>query len=135
MIGRRAALQAIGLGALAAPAAARQVAADTIGGLNARGLVGGAGQVMSAQTSSWERAALAFADKDTREAIRASFYRQHKSIHILDADIANKRSFSLAAKIAFQRQRNVETEMESILSDGWGNHAYGIIEKFLGVRR
>lgn len=47
-------------------------------------------------------------DDGKRKELESLLYEQHRAVHFLDTDLANKRSFSLAAKITFQRQRNVE---------------------------
>lgn len=134
MIGRRQAIQAIGLGALAAPAAAREITQNTLAGPRAYGEAStGIGQAISPGLPPWERARRAFADKETLAAIRASLFEQNKIITVLDTDLATKRSFSLAAKIAFQRQRNVEAEMQRMTLDHYSGHAWGIVQKFLGA--
>lgn len=53
----------------------------------------------------------ALMDAAFRAEWESALYQQNRSVYFLDHDLANKRSFSLAAKIAFQRQRNVERQM------------------------
>jgi hypothetical protein len=140
MIGRRTALQAIGLGALAAPAAAREIGRNALNGP----LGYGAGSQLGATQAGiecgqpaapWEQARRAFADKDTLAAVRAMLFEQHKVVTVLDTDLAVNRSFSLSAKIAFQRQRNVDAELKRMTAEHWLEHPWGIIHKFLGGTR
>ncbi len=55
------------------------------------------------------KAALLFARKE----IESLFYEEHKHVFRLDPDLANMKSFSLAAKIVYQRQRNVAHTIEN----------------------
>lgn len=47
-----------------------------------------------------------------RDEYSSLMFARHRRVGALDLDLANKRSFSLAAKVTFQRQRNVEREIE-----------------------
>jgi hypothetical protein len=49
-----------------------------------------------------------FIGDQIRERIKA----EHAHVYAIDYDLASKRSFSLAAKICYQRQRNIERELE-----------------------
>lgn len=48
--------------------------------------------------------------------------RREVSVEQIDYDLASKRSYSLAAKVCFQRQRNVERRLES-LTQSWSYNA------------
>jgi hypothetical protein len=137
MIGRRQAIQALGIGVLAAPAAARDIASNAISGVNmGYGLVGGtqAGNILGEGMPMWQRARTALADKDTLAAVRSVLFEQNKVVTHLDADLATKRSFSLAAKIAYQRERNVQAEIDRMSLDHMMAHPWSIMETFLGKR-
>lgn len=49
-----------------------------------------------------------------REEMRSLLFEEVKYVNAIDHDLASKRSFSLAAKIAFQRQRLVERRLEEM---------------------
>lgn len=51
-----------------------------------------------------------------RDAIISEIFEREKRVFRIDHDLAVKRSFSLAAKIAYQRERNVEHEL-SLLTE------------------
>lgn len=123
MIGRRRFLQALGIGTVAAPAAAKQaldaMSAD-LAGVSTKAI--GLGNPMPPPHSDGPGGALqAF---DTRAALRklldneamrdeytSIMFARNRHVGWLDLDLANKRSFSLAAKVTFQRQRNVAREI------------------------
>ena len=56
-----------------------------------------------------------------REKIREQLFAQNQKIYSIDNDLASKRSFSLAAKICYQRQRDVEARLREMEmgSDPW----------------
>src|SRR5690606_32050285 len=47
-----------------------------------------------------------------RAELESIAYATNKQVNFLDVDLATKKSFSLAAKVTFQRQRNVQREIE-----------------------
>lgn len=49
---------------------------------------------------------------EARAEFESLLYQQNSRVHYLDVDLATKRSFSLAAKVTFQRQRNVRRALE-----------------------
>lgn len=49
---------------------------------------------------------------ERRAELEAILYEEHRSVHNLDPDLAANRSFSLAAKVCYQRQRNVQRAIE-----------------------
>lgn len=57
--------------------------------------------------------------KEFRDNITSLLFEQERRNHpYLDPDIAIYKSWSISAKIAFQRQRNVERELQSYLQRG-----------------
>lgn len=52
-----------------------------------------------------------------RAKLEQTLYRMHRNVHSLDVDLAANRSMSLAAKITFQRQRNVQHEIDWSIED------------------
>lgn len=53
-----------------------------------------------------------------RGEIESLLYEENHAVGYLDHDLAQKRSFSLAAKVTFQRQRNVQRQLQ-----------YGIVDE------
>jgi hypothetical protein len=49
---------------------------------------------------------------EARAAIVSEIYKREHKVYRIDHDLGVKRSFSLAAKIAYQRERNVAHELE-----------------------
>jgi hypothetical protein len=117
---RRRVLSMLGMGAAAGAAAPLSLvqkqmvesAAIGLGGIQAGpsgNNSGGIGQAPAAASPATWR--LAMADPDLRAEIRSLLFEQHRFVDRLDPDLAGMRSFSLAAKLCFQRQRNVEHVM------------------------
>jgi hypothetical protein len=52
-----------------------------------------------------------------REAVESYAWEQHRRVSHIDPDIEVYRSFSPMAKIAFQRQRNVEQMMQGLTAE------------------
>lgn len=55
--------------------------------------------------------------KETRRELETILYENHRTVHGLDHDIAANRSWSLAAKLCYQRQRNVARDIEHTMMD------------------
>jgi hypothetical protein len=55
---------------------------------------------------------LALRTPHVRDAIMEAVWRDNRRVHAVDPDIEIYRSFSPMAKITFQRQRNVERELQ-----------------------
>lgn len=53
-----------------------------------------------------------------REQIESLIYENNRFVNRIDPDIAVLRSYSLNAKIAFQRQRNVALDLKNFEGDG-----------------
>lgn len=132
MFGRRSFLRALGAAPLAGRAAAEAVAKE-LGQIGSIGVAGACTPLPSGlrETISGQPAGLAnamtgsftsvarrkmmegvLADKESKDEINSILYLCHRNIHHLDHDIGSKQSWSLAAKITFQRQRLVATELE-----------------------
>lgn len=115
---RRSVLRSIGIGALAAPTAASQAMEqlNTFPMAAPGQLIGGMGNCSQTPTpfavSHWDMARQAFANPKLKSELWSQLFVEQSHVSFLDPDIANKRSWSLASKIAFQRQRNVERAYE-----------------------
>lgn len=129
-LARRAFLRMLPAGVVAGPAAARaaaEQAAAKLAGMDIGGLGAQAelprGQYAPATYT--DRAALmtrALRVPAVRAELTSLLFEEHRRVGFIDPDIANKRSFSLAAKITFQRQRNVERDIEFDLLE---HHPWG----------
>lgn len=132
---RRAFLQFLSAAPVAAPLAAKAAADEAI--LGTAGVFADRdvreNVVSSAGMKPFdEDAAVKAASKipGLRQELETLLFEQCSHVDYLDIDIANKRSFSPAAKIAFQRQRNVEREWERRLA-GYEGRPYRRIEGLL----
>lgn len=119
MIGRRALLRMLPGAGLAAKTVSDEIVAK-LSGVNATGLGWASSQGPPSQgmdlTPGQTKSVISIYPK-AADHLREILYETNRSVGQLDIDIANKRSFSLAAKITFQRQRNVETELKRIQED------------------
>lgn len=52
------------------------------------------------------------ADEGARAEYTSAVFARNRNVSYIDLDLATKRSFSLAAKVTYQRQRNVERQIE-----------------------
>lgn len=121
-LGRRGFLQRLGVGLVAAPAAAKQIvdkAAADLAGVSVSGVSWGNPGPPSAHGTAGAppidpRKALRslLSNAALREEYIAAMYERNRHVGSLDLDLATKRSFSLAAKVTYQRQRNVERQIE-----------------------
>lgn len=120
MIGRRGFLQRFGVGVIAAPAAAKSAMEKAQAEL-ANVVVSGAGGAL-APSQSPDGAALdgfslrkhlagVLQNAEHRDVYTSLLFQRHRWIGYIDVDLATKRSFSLAAKVTYQRQRNVAREI------------------------
>ena len=71
----------------------------------------------------------AFGNADTFETVRSILFEENKIVGAIDHDLASKRSFSLAAKVTFQRQRNVERRIEEMKTEYTGSRIYSAMRK------
>ena len=61
---------------------------------------------------------LAFENKEMRDELESILFQQYKMVHYLEPDLAYaNHSYSMAAKITYQRQRNVNRQMSEALTD------------------
>lgn len=108
----------IAAGPIAGRAAADHVAQDLAGismrsGISSGGVSGGPSSDPTQE--QWRRALGNFA---TRETVESILYEEQYDISRIDPDIAVLRSFSLSAKVTYQRQRNVRRRIDN-LQHGW----------------
>lgn len=137
MSNRRRVLQLIGLSPAAAPLAAK--AAFDGEAMKLAGMVelsGGGGCPAPSANSDPSRAQirLALMNKSVRQEIEANVYEQERFVGRLDPDLAALRSFSLNARIAFQRQRNVERRLQDMQQDWSWLRFNDIIFKAIGLK-
>jgi hypothetical protein len=110
----------LGVSSVGAPLAARmeaQKAAARIASVTLPGLSGNNGGGIPATDKpggyiSPENKKLALTFPTVKKELESILYQAHSQIYRIDHDLAIKKSFSLSAKITFQRQRNVEASME-----------------------
>ncbi len=69
-----------------------------------------------------------------RAQIESQTFQSYRHVSALDPDLANKRSFSLAAKVTFQRQRNVAAQMDALVGDYHWRRVDGLVSRLLGLR-
>lgn len=68
----------------------------------------------------WKAAQAVLGDPQVLADLRSALFDQHRFISFIEPDIETMRSWSPMAKIAFQRQRNVEREVDSIINESKG---------------
>lgn len=141
MIGRRSVLRLLGVGAVAGRAAAEATARDLsglriggLGGPNAPPGVSALGQAIEngpgqgpanyprevgnlSRTAARGLLKTVLANPADRDELMGLLNQVHRSIYRIDPDIGGRRSWSLAAKIAYQRERNVERDIEESFRD------------------
>lgn len=118
---RRKFLGALGIGTAAAPLAAKvAMEKETLSLMTGQHLAGGNINVQGAVASHDIRALMS--DHVTMfgfpKHVLDQCWEEAKWVSALDFDIANKRSWSLAAKIHEQRQRNFEKKLDFLKSGG-----------------
>lgn len=124
MLGRRKFLALMGMAPAAAPlvakAALEKEAATYAGikGLNDLAAPMPESPVSGAPEKASRVLRTILSDKKMRDEFESLTYESYRHISALDPDIACLRSYSLAAKIAFQRQRNVARSINNDLH-GW----------------
>ena len=117
----------------ASPLAAKAAADKTISELTGVATVGyGNGQPSAISEVSPDQYRFALLNPFTRRAIEELIYEQEHIVGRLDIDLASYKSFSMAAKVTFQRQRNVEQRMRDLTRDYSWNRLAGIARKALG---
>lgn len=133
------------LGLLPAAPLAGKAAADAaiaeLSGVRANGLANNGGWISAVPSGkdgpsdgnllkkAWQMPAF-------RGELESMLYEQNRRVGYLDPDIANKRSFSMAAKIAYQRQREVERSLQEWLDQGLWDRRRALMKRirkfFLG---
>lgn len=77
---------------------------------------------------------LALSTPSQRAELESILYERYRRVHHLDMDLAANRSYSLAAKMCYQRQRLVEHEIgEAIADDTPYNRMRGWVDKVLSA--
>jgi hypothetical protein len=140
-IGRRKFFQVFTAAPLVAKQAAEQVAGRLAGmadlDMPGFGVPRGSAPSSSAEpsTTDFQRA---FLDRALRPQLERLIYEEERYIGRIDPDLAVLRSFSLSAKIAFQRQKNVALRIEQMQQE-WPWQRLnklvkgGIVGKLLGL--
>ncbi len=78
--------------------------------------------------ADWKRG---LASKFLRPQLESLLYECHRQVTRIDPDIGVMRSFSLNAKVTFQRQRNVERDIETRQSEYPYTKMQNLIKGFL----
>lgn len=119
--------------AAVSPFAAKKAVEETAmqlvqGSALGRGYAGECASVPTGPSRTPKDFARAFLDPKFRSAMEAAAFNNNRHVTYIEHDIASKRSFSLAAKITFQRQRNVERELSSYVAEP--QYYWQIIENY-----
>ncbi len=107
------------VGAIAGKAL-RDEAAAKLAGVSLSGLNGGGPEPpfstigSEPSPSQWQSL---LRDFSKRSQIEAMLYEMNRGVYSLDPDLAVNRSFSLAAKIVYQRQHNVARRIEELQNE------------------
>ena len=144
-VGRRGFMGLIGLGAVSGPLAARQAAQaeiaklTTLAGPSVMPMASGQGIGTGGPPVDESQQYIKMSNYlkvfgRLPEHIEYNVRERSKSVYHLDSDIAALRSFSLAAKIAWQRERNYEKEVERYRRMGWYEMAQNSFHKLAGFR-
>jgi hypothetical protein len=133
-LGRRKFLGLFGVGAMAGPAAAKQLIES------ATAKTAGIASIGSVPLEYPQPTASNCHPGDGPKALRlirslpglyddyeSAVFERERLVRWLDPDIAAKRSFSLAAKIAYQRQRNVAREIDAF-GQTWDQSPWGRVD-------
>lgn len=70
-----------------------------------------------------------------REHVRSVIFEEQQHVGYIDADIAVLRSFSLNAKVTYQRQRNVERRLYQLQHEWPWQRMNTIVSKAIGLFR
>ncbi len=119
--------------AIASRALTDKATAD-LAGISLNGMTGYAGGIPAGEedptTNQWQRV---LANTIARREIESMLYEQERIICRIDPDLAAMRSFSLAAKVTFQRQRNVKRELDYKLNGNMWGRVNSAARRLLGV--
>lgn len=141
---RRRFLQVIGLAPVAGPLAAKAAADKTIAEAAGVGLSGlGApfgflgnpsyGEPQPSPGLKHLDFRVAMRIPAVRRQIEEAMYEQERVVLRIDPDLAALRSFSLNAKITFQRQRNVAREMDLLQNQYAWHRIQNAVRRFVGM--
>lgn len=140
MATRRSVIQLLGLAPVAAPLAAKaatdaqiaKLAGITLEGAAAAGSYApspqGFDDYNKTRIAASEYAKLVGIPDFVKEQLR----RNSQYVGVLDPDIAAKRSWSMSVKIATQRQRNYERQLELLQHTGWHARSAMAFKKLTG---
>lgn len=140
---RRRALALFARAPIVGAIAGKQIADEAVGklisgghsgllsGLGASGVTQPAGTSKIALSHTHYQAALRL--PAVRSVIEAMLYEESRTVHAIDPDIAVMRSFSLAAKVAYQRQRNVARRLQDMQNPYPWQRITAIVARALGL--
>lgn len=130
---RRALLQLFGSLPVVGPSFAAkiqtEVASADLMKLSATGLQHNNSDPPSSDDPLSQEQRLAFKLPWVREELRALMLEKNRKVYQLDPDLACKRSFSLNAKICFQRQRNVERDLQAYSNPPYWHRVNVLMER------
>ena len=129
---RRRFFSLMGASPLVAKVAADKTVAD-ISGLNISGLGTNDGlPIPSSDAPSTAQYRMALSNPTLRSVIEGMLYEDERKVYQIDSDLAAMKSWSLNAKITFQRQRVVETRIKYMREEHSWNRIQRFVMKALG---
>lgn len=135
-LGRRAFLRVAALSPLAAKKAAETTAAELSGTITAgHGNWHGSGAGVPSNApdvtkDTWRKLLSNAAQRAEAESV---MFEDERKVGFIDPDIACARSYSLNAKIAYQRQRNVERRLQQLQNEWPWQKLEGIGRRIMKV--
>ena len=130
---RRRFFSVMGVSPLAAKAVADKAIAD-ISGVSVSGLTTNGPPLADGGQLSASQYRIALSNPTLRCAIEGMLYEEERKVYQIDSDMASKKSWSLNAKVAFQRQRNVEARIKYMSEEYAWNRVQRFVMKALGLR-
>lgn len=131
-VGRRGFLRMLSASPLAARAAAEEAAAKLarvdLSGVSPGSPIGGGPQDLT--PDQWSQVLRL---PGARRQLESLLFEDERNVGAIDHDLAVYRSFSLAAKIAFQRQRNVQRRLEGMQGNWMWRRLEKVGRSFLGL--
>lgn len=70
----------------------------------------------------------------TRGEVESVLYEDYRTCNVIDHDLLNKRSYSYAAKVTFQRQRFVERRMRELQEETGYERIWQVINSAAGIK-
>lgn len=132
-VARRGLLKMIGaapLTGLASKIKLDEAIAEEAGGIKTTGLV--YNNIPDVDSSSLLKLAKLVKTSGLPDVLERRLREQTYFVGGLDADIAAKRSWSMAVKIQHQRERNYNARLQSVLEAPWRETRLAILTKILG---